>query len=220
MYQKDFIKYQKHHILFEKPDTFLRIAYLNTIAIYPIVIASSEAVTVGTHINLCLGGFKVMNTARAIICIDNGFFSKVTEDLGGYRTDILKFCSYIAQKCSIDQYTCLFYDCMPYQSQKPTKEESKRYSKKDKFISSLKKKGVIPRMGRLQKIDRTFTQKRVDTLWTADICKAALKDKIDAVVAITGDSDFVPGIEVAKEAGVHTVLWGPKLKEYLLLSNY
>lgn len=32
-----------------------------------------------------------------------------------------------------------YYACMPYQSQPPTKEENERYSKKDKFISKIRR---------------------------------------------------------------------------------
>ena len=66
-------------------------------------------------------------------------------------------------------------------------------------------------MGKLQKLSKTeFKQKKVDTLWTADISRLAFTKEIDTVVIVSGDSDFIPGVHAAQSAGVHTILWYSK----------
>ncbi len=87
-----------------------------------------------------------------------------------------------------------YYACMPYQSQPPTKEENERYSKKDKFISKIRRFPRFEvRLGKLQKIsDDEFHQKKVDILLAIELVSLAWKEYIDKAVIIAGDSDFVP----------------------------
>ena len=102
-----------------------------------------------------------------------------------------------------------YYACMPYQSQPPTKEENERYSKKDKFISKIRRFPRFEvRLGKLQKIsDDEFHQKKVDILLAIELVSLAWKGYIDKAVIIAGDSDFVPAIQQAKDAGVIVSLY-------------
>jgi len=148
-----------------------------------------------------------MVSNKTMVCIDNGYLSKVLQGHGMQGISNKKLVSIIAKKSFIKDYFVFLYDCMPYQSKSPTPEERERYAKKDKFFSRMRKNGFTVRLGRLQKIGNHFTQKKVDTLWTADIAKMAFRKKMDTIIIITGDSDFVPGVEVAQELGIHTILW-------------
>jgi uncharacterized LabA/DUF88 family protein len=100
---------------------------------------------------------------------------------------------------------------MPYQSHPPTTQESTRYSQMDAFLSYLRK---LPRfeirLGRLQKIGNEFKQKGIDVWFSVDLCKLSCKGVIDKAVLVTGDSDFVPAVNVAKEEGVVTILYYSK----------
>jgi uncharacterized LabA/DUF88 family protein len=78
----------------------------------------------------------------------------------------------------------------------------------DKFISNLKK---LPRFqfrhGKLQKIQGTFRQKRVDIWMAVDLVRMASQNQIEKAILITGDSDLVPAIEAARDCGVVVVLY-------------
>lgn len=66
------------------------------------------------------------------------------------------------------------------------------------------------RVGRLQYVAGTFKQKGVDVCFSVDLVKLSCKGIIDKAVMITGDSDFVPAVNVAKEEGIVTILYYSK----------
>ena len=102
-----------------------------------------------------------------------------------------------------------YYDCPPYQSTPPTKDESDRVGRHQKFIYALEQ---IPRfqvrLGRLEyrgkKSDGKpiFQQKRVDILLGVDLALLAAKHQITDAALLAGDSDFLPAVEAAKPEGV------------------
>jgi uncharacterized LabA/DUF88 family protein len=64
------------------------------------------------------------------------------------------------------------------------------------------------RFGKLRKNkDGTYEQKRVDILLVVELVRLSWSDQIRYAVIVTGDSDFVPAIEAAKDAGVITKLY-------------
>lgn len=79
------------------------------------------------------------------------------------------------------------------------------------YISALKR---LPRfeirLGRLQKIGNAFKQKGVDVWLAVDMVKLSCKGIIDKAILVTGDSDFVPAVDVAKEEGIVTILYYSK----------
>jgi uncharacterized LabA/DUF88 family protein len=102
-----------------------------------------------------------------------------------------------------------YYDCLPYQSPNPTKEENERFGKKQRFFSALEKNPRFQvRQGRLEFRGRDakgvpiFEQKRVDILMGVDLALLAAKHQITDAIVIAGDSDFLPAIEAAKSEGV------------------
>lgn len=100
-----------------------------------------------------------------------------------------------------------YYFCMPYQSSPPTEEERKRYENTRRFLASLE---ALPRFeiryGKLaRRVDdrgQRFEQKGVDVLLSVDLVRMSFDHQIDVAVLLTGDSDFIPAIRAAKEAGV------------------
>ncbi|MBM4036354.1 MAG: NYN domain-containing protein [Planctomycetes bacterium] len=68
------------------------------------------------------------------------------------------------------------------------------------------------RLGRLQRTqDPTgawkFIQKKVDVLLTVDLVRLSCEKQIQRAVLIAGDSDFVPAIQVARDAGTIVQLY-------------
>jgi len=150
---------------------------------------------------------------RAVVFIDNGYFSKILKhNFKEVSIDYLKLSDNICNNCKCERLRTYFYDCMPYQSKPPTDDERERYSKMDSFVSSIKK---LPRFefrqGSLQKIwvDKKFVfkQKMIDTLLSIDLVKLSATKQIQDAILIAGDHDFVPAVEVAKESGVVVSLY-------------
>ena len=160
---------------------------------------------------------------RAVVFIDNGYFSKVLKN--HFRKpdiDYKLFSDNICGNC--ERLRTYVYDCMPYQSNPPTSDERSRYSNMDSFVSSLKK---LPRfevrLGSLQKIwfgkKYKFKQKMVDTLFSIDLVRLSSSKQIQDAVLVAGDHDFVPAVKVARDAGVVVKLYYTKPVHDELLDN-
>lgn len=148
--------------------------------------------------------FKLM-TDRVAVFIDNGYLSKVLND--GTKIDFVKFCDTVCG--DKERLRTYFYDCKPYKSEPPTDEEKFKSSQYDKFANKIE---ALPRFqmrfGKLRKNkDGTYEQKRVDILLAVELVRLSWSDQIQYAVIVTGDSDFVPAIEAAKDAGVITKLY-------------
>jgi uncharacterized LabA/DUF88 family protein len=142
---------------------------------------------------------------RVAVFIDNGYLSKVLTD--GKKVDFVRFCDVVCD--GKERLRTYFYDCKPYVSEPPTDEEKFRTSQYDKFANKIE---ALPRFqmrfGKLRKNkDGTFEQKRVDILLAVELVRLSWSDQIKYAVIVTGDSDFVPAIEAAKDAGVITRLY-------------
>ncbi|QSZ67498.1 NYN domain-containing protein [Methanofollis aquaemaris] len=147
-------------------------------------------------------------TGRAAVFIDNGYLSKVSPE--GTKIDFEKFSDEACE--GRERLRTYFYDCMPYQSDPPTEEERRRYAQYCKFRDIME---GLPRFqmrfGRLQKgIGETFEQKRVDILLAVDLVKLSWTGQIRYATVVTGDSDFVPAVDAAKDAGVIVTLYYSK----------
>lgn len=101
-----------------------------------------------------------------------------------------------------------YYNCPIYQSSPPTLEERKRCSDQQKFFYALEK---LPRfevrLGKLaRRIDQNgkvyYEQKRVDILMAVDLVLLAVKNRISHATIITGDSDLIPAVTIARNEGV------------------
>jgi uncharacterized LabA/DUF88 family protein len=115
-------------------------------------------------------------------------------DFGKPKIDLAKFSDILCG--DYERLRTYYYTCMPYQSCPPTEDERRRFSSMDKFVYTLKK---LPRfevkLGRLGCVAGEYIQKRVDIR------------SISKAVMVTGDSDFVPAIEAAKDLGVLVELY-------------
>jgi uncharacterized LabA/DUF88 family protein len=149
------------------------------------------------------------------IFIDGAYLDKVLQEEFNFpKVDFAKLSEWLSQGLPI--FRTYYYHCLPYQSDPPTPEEKMRFSKKQSFLNALGKLSRYEvRLGKLEyrgtKKDGTsiFTQKRVDILMGVDIVSLALKRAINNIVILTGDSDFLPAIEVAKgEGAIFTLCYG------------
>lgn len=144
---------------------------------------------------------------RSVIFLDGAYLAKILKsEFGEPRVDFLKLSNKLCE--GTERLRTCYYWCMPYQSNPPTPEERDRYSKADKFMNSLRR---LPRFeirpGKLSRQSGEFVQKRVDILLAVDLVRMSWGKQIGTAVLLTGDSDFVPAVEAAKDAGVLTQLY-------------
>ena len=105
-----------------------------------------------------------------------------------------------------------YYHCLPFQSATPTDSERTRFSNRDRFLQGINRLPQFDiRLGKLlRQYDREgnpiYKQKRVDTPLSIDLVLLAVKQRIARAVLITGDSDFLPAVRVARDEGVVVAL--------------
>lgn len=138
---------------------------------------------------------------RMAIFIDEGYLNKALEGLGRPRLDYGRFIE--ALQGDLPLMRTYYYYCMPYQSPTPTPEERAMYQSKLSFVRYLTR---LPRFelrqGRLIKRGTEYVQRRVDVMLASDLVKLAVSGQIKEAVLVAGDSDFIPAVAVAKDAGV------------------
>jgi uncharacterized LabA/DUF88 family protein len=152
---------------------------------------------------------------RLAIFIDGGHINKLARDESGLSVDFEKLSKEIAAEVDartaepVELLRTLYYNCLPYQGNKPTSDEAARYGKAQAFHQRLER---IPRfevrLGRLAYRGNDsagkpiFQQKRVDLLLGLDFALYAGRNQIQHAAILSGDSDFIPAVEVAKQEGV------------------
>jgi uncharacterized LabA/DUF88 family protein len=152
---------------------------------------------------------------RVVVLLDGGYLSALLKQEGTASKDgrIIAFPLNYEDFCNNlvaadeERVRTYYYTCMPYQSNPPTDEEKERYRRHNQFIYNLKRYNRFEvRLGRLKKVKDEFEQKRVDVLLSVDLVRMSWGKQIDRAIIVTADSDFVPAVQAAKEAGVITKL--------------
>jgi uncharacterized LabA/DUF88 family protein len=141
------------------------------------------------------------------VFIDGAYLTKILDiDFGKPKIDLGKFSDLLCG--DYERLRTYYYTCMPFQSCPATEEERRRFSSMDKFVYTLKK---LPRfevkLGRLGCVAGEYIQKRVDIALAVDLVRLSCSKAIGKAVLVTGDSDFVPAIEAAKDMGVLVELY-------------
>ena len=153
--------------------------------------------------------------SETLIFIDANFLSKLSSYFGKGKYLIYDLVEFSEGLCKKQRLLCkqiFYYTAPPFQSEKATKEEEKRKYGYDRFLDKLRKKEVIVREGRCQRLKINgkfeYRQKGVDILMAMDLMGIIPKSpKIKKIILIASDSDFVPVIENLKENGTKTILY-------------
>ncbi len=149
---------------------------------------------------------------RAGVFIDGAYLSHILKDYFDLmKINHHKFAPWAAE--GFELFRTYYYDCLPYQSDPPTEEEQRRMDNTRRFFDALRsgdrftvREGRFEYRGLTREGEPIFQQKRVDLQVGLDIASLVAKHRIDAVVLVSGDSDFVPVIEIAFNEGVLTRL--------------
>lgn len=153
---------------------------------------------------------------NTLVLLDAGFLSKLSKHFGDgkyLKYDIIKFSKKIAENQNLFCKHIFYYTAPPFQCEKPTKKESDRYGRYERFVKKLlKNNNISVREGRCQRLKINdkfiYKQKAVDTLVVMDMMRIPIEYKdIDKIILIASDSDFVPVVKQLNNLGVKTILY-------------
>lgn len=161
--------------------------------------------------------------ARLAVFIDGGYLDVLAEKEFNCRLDYRLLCEEITAIVAagtaepLDLLRTYYYHCLPFQSSRPTPEESERYARKRRFFDALRRlprfevrEGRLAFVGMHKRARPIFQQKRTDMLLGLDVALLSAKKQITHAAVLTGDSDFLPALEVASQEGVAVWLFhGP-----------
>jgi uncharacterized LabA/DUF88 family protein len=153
---------------------------------------------------------------RVALFIDGGYLDKI---LKGLKIDYSKLSEYMANGTPL--LRAYYYHCLPYKPSKPSPEESKNFANAEKFFRALNRldnftvrEGKIAFRGLDSQGKPMYEQKRVDVYLATDLVMHSTKRLITHAALLTGDSDFLPAIEIAKSEGVLVTLFHSDEKDY------
>ena len=139
---------------------------------------------------------------RTAIFIDGAYLQRVLRDeFGGVNVNFDALSRKMANETDI--LRTYYYNCMPYQGNPPTQEESRRFGRARHTLQMLPRFEV--KLGRLEfrgnddSGNPILQQKRVDILLGVDM--VLLSAHIQQAILLAGDSDFIPAVTVAKSEG-------------------
>lgn len=147
--------------------------------------------------------------AKAAVFIDGGYFRRVLKDV--FNEPVIDYSRFCDKMCEdTERLRTYYYDCMPLLSNNPTEDEKRRYRGMQKFVNYLQMSPRISvRLGRLQKVAANAKpkQKGIDVMMSVELVRMSWDHQIEKAILVTGDSDFVPAVKAAKEAGVVTIAY-------------
>jgi uncharacterized LabA/DUF88 family protein len=161
-----------------------------------------------------------MDTLRTAVFIDGAHLSKTLRHAyPGVGIAYDKLAALAAG--SGELLRAYYYDALPYLSERPTDNEVQYLSRRQRFFHALRqlpkfmvREGRCVRSWNHDRGGYVYKQKFVDVFLCADLVRLASKGCIDVAVLVTGDSDFIPAVEVARGEGVHVrLLCSPNRKE-------
>lgn len=148
---------------------------------------------------------------RIAIFIDGGYLNKVLAAFDSPTIAYEKLAEFMAQGREI--LRVYYYNCPPYQNNPPTPKERERYARSQSFLNKLRQLPCFEvREGRLEYRGTDhdgkpiYIQKRVDIQLACDLVQLASKGKISHALLLSGDSDFLPMVELVKGEGIKFVL--------------
>ncbi|WP_322795899.1 NYN domain-containing protein [Tepidiforma sp.] len=149
-----------------------------------------------------------MSGGRAVVLIDGGYLDHVLKscDVRG-DIDYDQLIHALAQPAILKE--AFYYHCRHYRPKNPTEEDRKRQATSDSFLDRLERvPSLTVRYGkpvhRGEKPDGQPipVQKQVDVLLAVEIVRIALRREAPEIVLVTGDSDLLPALRIARDEGI------------------
>ncbi|MBE2922057.1 NYN domain-containing protein [Anoxybacillus flavithermus] len=150
--------------------------------------------------------------SRIALFIDGGYLDNVLKWHGKAKIDYSKLAAAMANDHLL--LRTYYYHCLSYQSPNPSSEEKEYFSNAQSFFKRLNRlESFTVREGKLafRGIDDrgfpVFEQKRVDVMLATDLVMHSTKKLITHAALLTGDSDFLPALQIAQSEGAHITLY-------------
>ncbi len=149
--------------------------------------------------------------------------AKVNDNFDG-RIELRRFLDDLVTRQGYWRKRTYWFDALPWCGRGSTEEDRRRRDKKHRFLDSL---AYFPRTeiyrGRVVRRVPTpegdgspvYVQKQVDVLLSLKMAEIAFRGDVKFISLIAGDSDFVPAVRLAKNAGVVVTLIFASMKGVL-----
>lgn len=124
------------------------------------------------------------------------------------RIDFNCLAELICEKFNLNLKQIRYYNAVP-----DIKDNKELYYNHLKFLDNLKKDNIIVRTRKLKYIKsiKTKIEKGVDVLIASDMIRKTLVNKeCKTCILISGDADFIPSIQIIKDAGYEVIICSPK----------
>ena len=160
------------------------------------------------------------NALRTAVFIDGAHLGKtLRHSYPGVLIDHARLAALLAVPGHLQR--AYYYDSLPYLEDQPSVANRAFYDGRKRFFDSLRelpsfevREGVCVKRWNQKMGQYVYAQKRVDNALSVDLVRLASKNRIDVAVLVTGDSDFVPAVEAARQEGVQVrLLCSPNPRE-------
>jgi len=151
-----------------------------------------------------------MKKREAILFIDGSNFYHNSKSIvkKNKRVDLNCLAEFICDKFDLDLKQIRYYNAVP-----DIKDNKEIYYNHLSFLDKLKKEGIIVRTRKLKYIKKLKlkVEKGVDVLIASDMIRKSLVEKECKVcILISGDADFVPSMQIIKNAGYEVIVCSPR----------
>ena len=165
---------------------------------------------------------------RTIVQIDGGHVRAIATNAGhDFSPNFIEAFARSLSRDDEDVLRVLFYDCAPFQGSKPRpiSGTTQTFAKSDGWLRDLSgrdffavrlgilkwrgwsPKAIIARGAAVtdQDFKPQFEQKGVDLRIGLDIATYAMDGLVDRIILVTGDTDLIPAMKLARRKGVQIV---------------
>lgn len=145
---------------------------------------------------------------KAAVLIDAGYIMNILRTQ--FNEAIIEYDKFAKWACKPEElFRAYYYDCLPYQSPNPSPIENAMMSAKQRFFGYLTnldrftvRQGKLQLRGYHKDGHPIFVQKRVDLQMGLDIATLVFRDRVDTICLVSGDSDLLPAVGLAKDSGI------------------
>jgi uncharacterized LabA/DUF88 family protein len=141
-----------------------------------------------------------MSKARCLILIDGSNFYFKLKDLKLHTLLKFNFSGLVEELIRGKEFSEARYYVGAVRTD-GSKHSQELFNSQRKLLAHLKKHKIKYSLGYLLKSDGKFHEKGVDVNIAVDIVEGALRDKFDHFILVSSDTDLLPAIKIAKEAG-------------------
>lgn len=150
-----------------------------------------------------------MQKREAIIFIDGSNFYHNSKSLTekSEKVDFSLLAEFICNRFDLKLKQIRYYNAVP-----DINDNKEVYYNHLSFLDKLKKNKIVVKTRKLKYIKsfKVKIEKGVDVLIASDMIRKTLVEKeCNVCILISGDSDFVPAIEIIKEEGYEVIICSP-----------